>query len=93
MEISSKTFRTQFQVSLFHTITDPVPFTTIPITAKMPLGAMVFALQRMHIASVARVDVTYGEEQTTFYHVVVDSEHIRFDREVLVEGDAEDEPG
>lgn len=48
---------TQFQVSLFHALTDPEPFATLQITAKMPLGAMVFALKRLHVTSVARVGV------------------------------------
>ena len=76
---------TQFQVNLFRAITDPVPFATLPITAKMPLGALVFAMHQAHETRVARVDVAYGEEQTTFYHVVLTNESITYDREVLLE--------
>jgi hypothetical protein len=45
---------TQFHVALFRGIDDPTPYTTIPITAKMPLGALVFALKRLQVTRVAR---------------------------------------
>ena len=76
---------TQFQVSLFQAITDPAPFATIPMTAKMPLGALVFALKQRRETYVARVDVTSGEERTTFYHVALGSESITYDREGGIE--------
>ena len=76
---------TQFQVSLFHAITDPVPFATLPIIAKMPLGALVFAMHQAHETRMPCVDVAYGGgERTTFYHVVLDSQSITYDREVLI---------
>lgn len=80
--------RTQFQVALFPNDTDPAPFATIWITAKMPLSAMVFALKRLRVTRVGRVEVTSGEEQTTFYHVVLASTQVKYDRAALLE-----EPG
>jgi hypothetical protein len=77
--------KTQFQVALFREIDDATPFATVSITAKMPLGAMVFALNRLHVSSAGRVDVTWGEEQTEFYNVVISGESITYDRAVLQE--------
>jgi hypothetical protein len=48
---------TQFQVQLFHAITDPAPFATTEVTAKMPLGALAFGLARLAVTQAARVDM------------------------------------
>jgi hypothetical protein len=88
---------TQFQVALFRGIDDPTPFTTIPITAKMPLGALVFALKRLHVTRVARVVVAWEEDEqadfhyeTDFYNVVVGRTKLKYDRMVEVESAADD---
>jgi|SRR5882762_5238695 len=81
--------KTQFQVALFHTIDGTEPFTTIETEAKMPLSAMVFALNCLRVKSAGRVDVTWGEEVQEFYNVKINGEHITYDRAVVVQ---EEEP-
>ncbi len=77
--------KTQFQVALFHTIDGTEPFTTIEIEAKMPLSAMVFALNRLRVKSAGRVDVTWGEEVQEFYNAKINGESITYDRAVVVQ--------
>jgi hypothetical protein len=77
--------KTAFQVCIFRNSDDEEPFATIPMTAKMPLGAMVFALHYLHITSAGRVDVRYGEEEQSFYNVVMNSTSVKYDRAVLPE--------
>ncbi len=73
---------TQFAVSIWETVTSPAPLATIPISAKMPLGAMVFAMQQAQISSADYVVVSYDEMQTEFYHVKLTSRHLTYDRAV-----------
>ena len=49
--------RTPFHVALFRTSDAPTPFATIPVLAKMPLGALVCALHRLQVTRIARVVV------------------------------------
>jgi hypothetical protein len=81
--------RTQFHVALFQQIADPTPFATIPVLAKMPLGALVFALHRLHMTRVAHVVVAWEDEEpadshyeTDFYHVVMGRTRLKYDRMV-----------
>jgi hypothetical protein len=81
--------RSQFQVDLFRNLDDEVPFMTVPIHAKMPLGAMVFAMQHAHQKKAGRVKVEWeeGEDvlQTSFYNVVIGRTQVKYDREKLPE--------
>jgi mannose-6-phosphate isomerase-like protein (cupin superfamily) len=83
--------RTQFYVALFHGINDSTPFTTLPIMAKMPLSALVFALKQARVNRVARVVVAWEEEgqadfhyETDFYNVVMGRTQLKYDRMVEV---------
>src|SRR5215831_17138549 len=60
--------RTQFHVALFHQVDAPTPFATIPVLAKMPLGALVFALNRLHVTRVAHVVVAWEDEEQANSH-------------------------
>jgi len=83
--------KTTFYVAVFSGDTNQVPVATTTSIAKMPLSAMVFGLQRLQMTRAGRVEVTdtNGEMQDIFYHVVLTSERVTYDRAVLVE---EDEP-
>jgi hypothetical protein len=74
--------RTQFTVSIWESTTSPAALTTISIRAKMPLGAMVFALQQAQISSAGYVVVGDVEMQTEFYHVKLTGRHLTYDRAV-----------
>ena len=83
---------THFQVSLFHILTDSTPFATLQISAKMPLGALVFAMQQAQVRKADRVVVKDGEEQTAFYNVQIQGGSITYERAVLViEEEGEDQ--
>jgi hypothetical protein len=78
--------RTQFHVALFQQIDDPTPFATIPVLAKMPIGALVFALNRLHVTRVAHVVVAWEDEkqadshyETDFYNVVMGRSQLKYD--------------
>lgn len=73
--------RVQFEVALFHRIDDPMPSTTIPVMAKMPLGAMVSAMKQAQEMYMGRVDVLYNETSTTFYRVMLKGESVTYDAE------------
>ena len=73
---------TQFTVSFWESTTSPVPLATIPVKAKMPLGAMVFAMQAAAISHAEYVGITWDDQQTAFYHVELDGKNITFDRAV-----------
>ncbi len=84
--------RTEFHVALFRGIDDSSPFATISVTAKMPLGALVFALKGLHVTRVAHVVVAWEEEEqadfhyeTDFYNVVMGRTKLKYDRMVEVE--------
>lgn len=79
---------TQFTVSFWESTTAPVPLATIPIQAKMPLGAMVFAMQAAAISSADYIVIAWDDQQTAFYHVKLDGKNITYDR-TLPEKDAE----
>ncbi len=73
---------TRFTVSFWESTTAPVPLATIPIQAKMPLGAMVFAMQAAAISHAGSVVVAWDDQQTAFYHVTLDGKNITYDRTV-----------
>ncbi|HLV99918.1 MAG TPA: hypothetical protein VKT82_14710 [Ktedonobacterales bacterium] len=84
--------RTQYYVALFRRIEDDTPFATIPMLAKMPLSAMVFALHQLHITRVARVVVAWEEDEqadehyeTDYFNVIVGRTRLTYDRAVEVE--------
>lgn len=68
--------RTQFHVALFHTSDDPTPFATIPVLAKMPLGALVFAMGQAHETRVARVVVAWEDEEQADSHDETDFDQV-----------------
>ena len=78
-----------FQVRLFHEVEDEEPFVLLPVTAKMPLSAMIFAMQQARVASAGYVTVRWedpdGTLETEFYHVKIDGTHLTYDRAVVVE--------
>ena len=54
----------------------------VQAVTKMPLSAMVFAMQQAHISRAGYVLVSDGEMEAEFYHVKLTGEHITFDRAV-----------
>jgi hypothetical protein len=74
--------RTQFTVSIWESTESPAALATIQISAKMPVGALVFALQQAQISSAGYVVVSDDEMQTEFYHVKLTGRHLTYDRAV-----------
>lgn len=73
---------TQFTVSFWESTMARVPFANVPITAKMPLGAVVFAMQATAISHANYVVVTWDDQQTALYHVKLDGKNLTYDRAV-----------
>jgi hypothetical protein len=74
--------KTSFTVSLWEGAESPEPRAVVPIVAKMPLSAMIFAMQRARISSAGYVLVSSDEIEAEFYHVKLTGEHITYDRAV-----------
>jgi hypothetical protein len=82
--------KTPFQVRLFHSPDDEEPFILLPITAKMPLGAMIFAMQQAHVTYADYVTVRWedpkeGLLETEFYHAKIDGTSLTYDRAIYTE--------
>jgi hypothetical protein len=83
--------KTVFQVRLFHSTNEnEEPFVLLTITAKMPLSAMIFAMQQAHVHSANYVTVRWedpeeGTLETEFYHARIEGMHLTYDRAVVVE--------
>lgn len=75
--------RGQFTVSIWESATSPAPLAPIQIRAKMPLAAVVFALQQAQLSSADYVVVSGDEMQTEYYHVKLTGRHLTYDRTVL----------
>lgn len=71
---------THFTVSFWESTTAPVPLANVPITAKMPLGAVVFAMQAATISHAAYVVVAWENQQTEFFHFTLDGKNLTYDR-------------
>jgi hypothetical protein len=62
--------------------------------AKMPIGAVVFAMHLLHLTQVARVDVSWNDgddrQQTSFYHLEMGKKRIKYDQEKSVHDETTD---
>lgn len=78
--------KTPFTVSIWESPESTAPLAPIPIVAKMPLSAMMFAMRQARLSRADYVLVSYSEGedeiQTDFYHVKLTGEHITYDRAV-----------
>lgn len=74
--------KTSFTVSIWESAESPEPRAVVPIVAKMPLSAMVFALQQARISSAGYVLVSDSEVKAEFYHVKLTGKHITYDSAV-----------
>jgi hypothetical protein len=52
------------------------------MTAKMPLGAVVFAMQQAQISQAGYVLVSHEQEQTEYHNIRLDRAKIHYDRAV-----------
>jgi hypothetical protein len=80
------TGRTPFEVTLWQTPDAPAPFATVPMNAKMPLGALVFAMQSAQVKKAGYAVVSIASGQTTFYNVRLNRERVTYERHVEVPG-------
>jgi hypothetical protein len=69
-------------VRLFGAITDEQPFATLPMMAKMPLGALAFALAAIGQRRAGRAEVSLGNEFWTYYNVRIEGTTLHYDREI-----------
>jgi hypothetical protein len=76
--------RAHFEVTLWETADSPTPFATIPVNAKMPLGALVFAMNGAHIKKAGYARVRFDGGQAEYYHVRIDRTQLHYDRAVGV---------
>ncbi len=75
-----KTTRTPFTVTFWESAKAAEPLATVPMVAKMPLGALVFAMQQEQITQAGYVLVSHEQEQAEFYNVRLDRAKIHYDR-------------
>jgi hypothetical protein len=89
MHATGSYMKTSFQVRLFRSVDENEPFVILPITAKMPLSAMVIAMQQARVSHADYVTVRWedpdeGTLETEFYHVKINRTHITYDRALVV---------
>lgn len=81
-----KPTKTAYDVAFFREDEDTEPFTIIPIAAKMPLGALAFALPQVKGKKAGRVEVSdNGKIARTFYHVAIQGSQLKYDNPVIVD--------
>lgn len=87
--------RTQFEVTFWEAPESSEPFATVPVRAKMPLGALVFAMNGKHIKKAGYALVTSTEDtayQVEYYNVRMGQTKLHYDRLVekpATEGEAD----
>ncbi|GHO78151.1 hypothetical protein KSD_59220 [Ktedonobacter sp. SOSP1-85] len=74
--------RPTYEVRLFGAITDEQAFATIPMVAKMPLGALAFAMVAIGQTRAGCAEVRLGDEYYTYYNVRIEGTTFQYDREV-----------
>lgn len=75
----AKEHKTMFRVSFYHTMDDTEPLAIIPIEAKMPLGALAFALTRVQLKTeLGYVVVEHGNEQWEYFNVEVKGSQLHY---------------
>jgi hypothetical protein len=75
--------RAPFTVTFWESTEAAEPLATVQMAAKMPLGALVFAMQQEQISRAGYVLVSHEQEQAEFYNVWLDKAKIHYDRAVL----------
>lgn len=74
--------RPTYEVRLFGALTDEQPFATLPMMAKMPLGALAFALAAIGQKRAGRAEVALADEYWVYYNVRVEGTTLHYDREI-----------
>ncbi|SRR6266487_3248004 len=78
--------RAPFEVTLWQTPDSPEPVATVPILAKMPLGALVFAMHKVRATRAGYAVVRFTHGQTEYYHVRMGRTQLHYERLVEVVG-------